>query len=278
MPVVTAADVLSRGGRPIFVEALAGADAATRFEAEHVAGARLLSLETDLAAVPADARDGGRHPLPSPEAFAASLGREGIALDRPIAVLDDKDGANAAARLYVMLRAVGHPDVLFVEGGLAALKRAGAVMATGPAEPVEAVTYPVTPWAIPLRSMADAERALADGTAVVLDARAGARFRGEVEPFDPVAGHVPGARSMPYAELLDADGAFLPPDRLREKLAAVEADRRPVITQCGSGVTACMLMIAMEEAGLARIGPDGPALWVGSYSEWSRNDKPIARG
>ena len=280
MPAVSAAEVLSRQGhaRPVFVEALGGPGARARFEQEHLAGARLLALDDDLAAVPPDARDGGRHPLPSPEAFAAALSREGIARDRPVAVLDDRDGGNAAARLYVMLRAVGHPEVLWVAGGRAALKRAGAPMAAGPAEPVVATDYPVTPWSIPLASMADTERALEDGSAVVLDARAGERYRGETEPFDPIPGHVPGARSLPYTELLDPAGAFLPAPVLRERLSAVGAADGPVIVQCGSGVTACMLMIAMEEAGLSRIGPTGPSLWVGSYSEWSRSGKPIARG
>lgn len=278
MAVVTH-EALGRGPQITFVDARSGPDARQRYEAKHIEGARLLVLDEDLSAIGPDARHGGRHPFPTPEAFAATLSRIGLQPSDTLVVLDDRDGANAAARLYVMLRAIGHAAVSFLSGGLAALERAGAPMRTGPAPNVQPSAYPAQPWSIPLLSMSEMEDKLKAG-ATLLDARSGERFRGEVEPFDPVPGHVPGATSLPYASLLDAAQHFLPRDVLRARLEAVvpPGSEGEIIVSCGSGVTACMLMIALEEAGIAAIGDPRVSLWVGSYSEWCRNEKPIARG
>jgi thiosulfate/3-mercaptopyruvate sulfurtransferase len=270
---------LEARGPVVFLDARSGPDARQRFEAKHAPGARLVILDEDLAAPTADPRDGGRHPFPTPEAFAEMLGRRGITPSNALVVLDDRDGANPAARLYVMLKAIGHEDVSFLDGGLAELERLGAPLESGPPPVISPTQYPAKPWAIPFASMAEVEASLAKKSALVLDARSAERFRGEIEPFDPVAGHVTGAVNLPYATLLDAEGHLLGDEALRARFAELGVPAEgELIVQCGSGVTACMLLIALEEAGIRPIGPGGAKLWVGSYSEWCRNEKPIARG
>lgn len=274
MAVLSAAEARALGAVR-FVDARSGPDARERFAATRIEGSRWLSLEEDLSEI-GDPRHGGRHPFAPPEKLAAALAREGLTPDDTLVVLDDKDGANAAARLYVMLRALGHRTVHFLDGGLAAA-RGALPIASGAPLPVRAATYPARRYALPRVTMADVEAKLASG-AVLLDARAAARFRGETEPFDPPAGHVPGATSMPYAELLGPDGTLLPKEALKERLGRAVGGASEVLLQCGSGVTACLLAIGLEEAGLLPIGDPRVSLWVGSYSEWSRNEKPIATG
>jgi thiosulfate/3-mercaptopyruvate sulfurtransferase len=272
--VLSAAEVRALGAVRL-LDARSGPDARVRFETERLEGARWLSLEDDLSQI-GEPRQGGRHPLASSEHFAAALAREGIAPEDTLVVLDDKDGANAAARLYVMLRAMGHGAVHLLDGGLRAA-RGVLPFASGPVLPARPARYPARPYVLPRVTIDELEGRLAAG-AVLLDARAAERFRGEVEPFDPPAGHVPGATSMPYAALLGEDGTLLPKPALRARLEAAIGGADEVLLQCGSGVTACMLAVALEEAGLFSIGEPRVRLWVGSYSEWSRSGRPIATG
>jgi len=251
-------------------------DAPAAYAAGHLPGAIHVNLERDLAAPAPGFVRGGRHPLPDPDRFAAQLGRWGITPATDVIVYDDQAGANAAARVWWLLRASGHDRVQVLDGGLAAARAAGlplvtAVPAIDPAPP-----YPMRGWQMPTADIDAVDAARNDPARVVLDVRAVPRFRGDTEPFDPVAGHIPGAHNAPYADNLDAAGRFKTPEELRALYRRLLGDRAPerAIVHCGSGVTACHTLLALERAGLP-----GAALYVGSWSEWCRDPgRPVGRG
>jgi thiosulfate/3-mercaptopyruvate sulfurtransferase len=242
------------------------------WRASHLPGAVYAHLDRDLADLSVAGR--GRHPLPSEAAFAASLARWGIAPDTPVVAYDDGSGA-MAARLWWLLRLAGHADVAVLDGGIAAWRAAGL--------PEESGAPTIAPAAHPVRfdasAIAGSDEVLAlagDASRVLLDARAAPRFRGEVEPIDPVAGHVPGALNRPFQDNLGADGRFKPAAELRAAFEALLAGRsaRGVVLMCGSGVTACHNLLAMAHAGL-----DGARIYAGSWSEWIVDPaRPVARG
>jgi thiosulfate/3-mercaptopyruvate sulfurtransferase len=242
---------------------LDGRSGRAAYAAGHLPGAIFVDVDADLAGAPGA---GGRHPLPAPDAFAAAMGRLGIG-DADTVVAYDDAGGLIAARLVWMLRATGHPAAL-LDGGLTAWN--GPLEAERVSRPPTAFT-PV-PW--PSEQLAAAEDA-ADPANVVLDARAPERYSGLEEPVDPRAGHIPGARSLPARDNVDAAGRLLPTDALRERLAAAGADgSAPVVSYCGSGVTACHTLLVLEHAGL----PPG-RLYPGSWSAWSRDPaRPAATG
>ena len=237
------------------------------YAAGHLPGARHAQLERDLASPAPDPAHGGRHPLPSLPGFAATLGRWGIAPSSRVVAYDDQGGANAAARLWWLLRAVGHRDVQVVDGGLAALRDAGFALTTDEPAPTPQPPYPCTALVGALAGIDEVERARGAADRRLIDVRAAFRFRGDSDPFDPVAGHIPGARNAPYAENLRADQTFKSADELRAQLTGVLDGIAPAqaIVQCGSGVTACHTLLALERAGLP-----GAKLYVGSWSEWCR--------
>lgn len=233
----------------------------------HIPGAVYLDLDDDLAEVPADPRVGGRHPLPPAEAFCTRLCELGIGSASRVVCCDDMGGA-IAARLWWMLRWVGHRDVSVLDGGLAAWTRAGHEIETGDPRPRDRATSRIAPR--PDDSMIavkrDVEQAIASERPV-LDARSFERYRGENETIDPVGGHIAGAISAPYSENLSDDGTFRAATALRDRFRRLGvAHARDVICHCGSGVTACHNILAMELAGLGT-----PRLYVGSWSEWSRD-------
>jgi len=242
-------------------------EATRAFEAGHIPGAAFLDVDRDLAGDPAAGP--GRHPLPSPEAFARTLGAAGVADDDLVVAYDDA-GDSLAVRLWWMLDATGRRAAL-LDGGLAAWS---GPLGTGPARTRAAVAVEARPW--PAERLVDAEAvadALRTGSAAVLDARAPERYRGEVEPLDPVAGHIPGARNAPWSGNIGDDGRFLAPEALRARFAALGADDRTIV-QCGSGVTGCHDLFAMRLAGLG-----DARLYSGSWSDWVRNpDRPVATG
>jgi len=248
--------------------ALGVTDGRERYLAGHVPGAVYVDLEADLAAPPSPAR--GRHPLPDPDDLQAAARRWGVRGDRGVVVYDAV-GGTSAARAWWLLRWAGHADVRILDGGLDAWERAGLATAAGDvrAEPGDLV---VVPGALPVLD-ADAAADLAT-SGVLLDARAGERYRGEVEPVDPRAGHVPGAVSAPTTGNLATDGAFLDEPALRARFDALgAADGRAVGVYCGSGVTA-----AHEVAALATLGVEA-ALYAGSWSQWSNDPaRPVATG
>jgi len=260
---------------PRFVDARSGPDAYQRYLAEHLPGAIHVDLDKDLADIKPDAAQGGRHPLPSPAHFANWLGRAGITPQTNVVVYDDKNGANAAARFWWMLRALGHQNVQVVSGGLQALKNAGWKLTSEATPSFPASSYPVTPWQLPLADMEEVALAATNPGQLVIDVREDFRYRGEKEPIDAVAGHIPGAVNLPYLQNMDSGGNFLSGEKLRENYTKLIGNIPPanLIVHCGSGVTACHTLLALEEAGL-----HGAKLYVGSWSEWSRNDRPVAKG
>lgn len=225
----------------------------------HIPGAVFVDLDRDLAGPPGER---GRHPLPGPEAFAATLGSLGIARDTSVVVYDDMAG-RVAARLWWMLRSIGHEASQVLDGGFQAWVDAGLAVETGAVDP-EPVHYegPITFTGVVTYDDLN-------GRALV-DARSPQRFRGDHEPVDPRPGHIPGAVNIPSDENLDEDGSFHDPGRLAEVYAGLPEN--PVVS-CGSGVTACHDALAMVVA-----GREMPDVYVGSYSEWSRSDRPVATG
>ena len=233
----------------------------------HVPGAVFVSLDDELAShgAPTD----GRHPLPSVETLQAAARRWGIRHGDTV-VAYDGDGNLAAARAWWLLRWAGVEDVRLLDGALPAWVSAGGELATDDVQP-QPGTVELTPGRLPTLDL-DAV-AVFPATGVLLDARAGERFRGETEPIDPKAGHVPGATSAPTGANLGADGRFLSADALAERFASLGVDgSRPVATYCGSGVTA-----AHQVAALAIAGIDA-TLFPGSWSQWSNHDLPVATG
>lgn len=267
---------LSATGDTVIIDARGGADAEERFELEHLERAQFVNLETDLSEKPGNAAVGGRHPLPEAVKFGELLGRLGITPSTRVIVYDDKKGAMAAARFWWMMKAIGHEEVFVVSGGLDAIKKEG-LSVTDETETLltEFPVYPVENWISPVANIEKVAEAAATEDFVVIDVRESFRFRGESEPIDLVAGHIPGAINIPYLENMDEDGNFLSADELKEKYKAVLGEYNPenIIVHCGSGVTACHTLLALQEAGI-----EGAALYVGSWSEWSRNDRPVATG
>ncbi|MBF9221977.1 sulfurtransferase [Hymenobacter ruricola] len=276
-PLITPADLLALvSTQPlVLVDARSGSTAYDHFQAQHLQGARHVDLNRDLAAPAADAAVGGRHPLPSLEGFAHVLGQLGIGPGSHVVVYDDKSGANAAARFWWMLTAVGHTAVQVLDGGLPAALAAGYPTSAGAEVPAPAPPYRATGWRLPTVTIEDVERATQTGSHLIIDVREPARYHGETEPIDLVAGHIPTAINVPFGSNLAADGTYLAPELLQEKYTAVLGPRpaSEVIVHCGSGVTACHTLLAFAQAGLPIAN-----LYVGSWSEWSRTQRPIATG
>lgn len=239
----------------------------------HLPGAIHAHLDEDLSGP----RNGsnGRHPLPEPQRFCAWVARHGIRGNEHV-VAYDRSGSMYAARLWWLLRWIGHGRVSVLDGGLPAWQAAGLPLErevrTWPAIPVPTVQADRDFWV----DTAFLERNLATREALVVDARGSARFAGIGETLDPRAGHIPGARNRPYSDNLDPDGRFKPAHVLRAQWDAVLEDRAPalVVAQCGSGVTACHNLLALEVAGLP-----GARLYPGSWSEWCSDPaRPIVTG
>ncbi|WP_439555739.1 sulfurtransferase [Dyadobacter sp.] len=277
MNIITADDFKSmRAGEALtLIDARGGADAAERYRAEHLENAFLVDLETDLSEKGEDAAKGGRHPLPEPGKFSELLGRLGISPEQTVIVYDDKKGANAAARFWWMLKAAGHDKVYVVSGGLDALKAAGVPVTDKIPEQPAAANYSITAWQLPTVDIDYISQISTDPAFMVIDVREHYRYIGESEPIDLVAGHIPGAVNIPYTSNLNENGEFRSVEELAAKYKEALGNRTPeqVVVHCGSGVTACHTLLALAEAGL-----EGAALYVGSWSEWSRNNKPIAFG
>ena len=243
----------------------------------HIPGARYADLNRDLSA-PVGPHT-GRHPLPPPEVFAGRLGAMGIGNDTQVVAYDEANGS-IAARLWWMLRWLGHDAAAVLDGGFNAWTARGGALQSGEADPAaaERVARHFTPRidAGSVVSTAELERALQGRKALLVDARAQERYAGAVEPIDPVAGHVPGAVNHPFTANLGADGRFLPAAELRrrwqERLTG--SDLKNLVAMCGSGVTACHNLLSLEVAGLT-----GGKLYAGSWSEWIRDPRrPVARG
>ena len=274
-PIISASELLQLYplDELVLIDVSNGKDARSNYEAKHLDGALYVDLNTQLADIKDDVSVGGRHPLPSIDTFSKTLGHLGITPESHVVVYDDKNGSNAAARFWWMLKAVGHDKVQVLNGGFQEAEKAH--FPTNALVPTIAtsVPYPVSDWQLSMAIMEEVERVVQDDQHIVVDVRDAARYRGETEPIDLVAGHIPGAINIPFTENLDANGLFLPSETLKEKYQKVfgTTPSENIIFHCGSGVTACHSLLAIAQAGL-----EIPKLYVGSWSEWSRNDKPIA--
>ena len=248
--------------------ALTGETGYQRYDAGHIPGAPYLDVDDDLAAAPGT---GGRHPLPHPDRFVAAARRAGIRRSSRVVAYDDGPGT-AAARLWWLLRDYGHADVLLLDGGLAAWTASGRPLSTEPVHP-EPGDWDGTPGLLPVVEADAIPRVASDG--VLVDVRAAQRFRGELEPIDPVAGHVPGAVNAPLTENTDELGRFLPDDELRKRFEALGVrDGVPVAAYYGSGVTATQTLLALRLAGF-----DDATLYPGSWSGWITDPtRPVATG
>ena len=256
------------GTRPVLLDVrweLGGPSGRELYDAGHIPGAAFVDLDAELAAPPGA---GGRHPMPATDRFEVAMRRAGVANARAVVVYDASTSI-AAARAWWLLRYFGHADVSVLDGGLAAWIAAGYPLETRAAQPPPG-DFDARPGGMPLLDAAQAAALASRG--VLLDARAPERFRGEAEPIDPVAGHIPGARNVPATAAVDASGRFRGPDELRAMFAdAGISDDSEIGAYCGSGVTAAHEVLALELAG------HRAALYVGSWSDWITDpDRPVA--
>ena len=248
----------------------------TQFQEAHIRGAVRADLERHLSEHGSGARaSGGRHPLPTREAFATWLGSVGF--DNGMqAVVYDRQGVNYCGRLWWMLKWAGHENVAVLDGGLQAWYTHGGVVTAGTGTVRAPRSFELRAAAATLRNAEEVLAALGRPSQNVLDARGAPRYRGEVEPLDPVAGHIPGALNRPFNTNIGEDGKFKPAQVLRAEFLELLNGRAPesVVHQCGSGVSAVPNLLAMEIAGLGR-----QALYAGSWSDWcSDPSRPFAKG
>lgn len=246
-----------------------GSNAKENYIKKHLDYSVFVDLNSDLAEID-DPKNGGRHPLPKFEDFIKILGELGIDKNSHVVIYDDKNGANAAARFWWMLRAVGHKKVQVLDGGLQVAQNQNY-----PLSSVEEY-YPETKyisdyqdWQLPQVWIDDVKKASQDSDSMIVDVRESQRFDGIMEPIDLVAGHIPNAHNFPFIDNLDEKGLFKSPEVLRNLYSELfdNYEKSKIIFHCGSGVTACHSLLALDYAGF-----DIPNLYVGSWSEWSRNE------
>lgn len=255
----------------ILIDARAGINAEENYTNEHLKGARYVDLNRDLATVEEDPANGGRHPLPSLEKFSQVLSTLGISPKSHVIIYDDKNGSNAASRFWWMLRATGHEKVQVLNGGLQAAIKTG-IPTSSEIEHFDATEYKVSEWKLAVADIEEVEKARNSNQNIVIDVRDKNRFDGLTEPLDLIAGHIPGAINVPFSENLNEEGFYKSAEELNKKYNTLLGSTKPenVIVHCGSGVTACHTLLAMDYAGI-----EIPKLYVGSWSEWSRNDREM---
>jgi Rhodanese-related sulfurtransferase len=276
-PIVDAEELLKLSGNKnvVIIDARSGADATQRYSKSHLKGARHADLDKELSSINTNTALGGRHPLPSLVSFSQLLGNLGIGKDSIVVVYDDKGGANAAARFWWMLRHAGHENVAVLSGGYDAAVQSGFPVSSGKDQISPVVPYPLKDWSADTVSINEVERVAGKNDFLVIDVRESARYQGKTEPIDKIAGHIPGAVNVPYSTNLDPLGNFKTSDELKQFYEKLIANRDPshVIVHCGSGVTACHTLLALEQAGIT-----GAKLFVGSWSQWSESGRPVAKG
>lgn len=274
-PIISSSELknLSRE-KLVILDARVGKDSYESYLDKHIKGARFIDLDKDLAEIGENAAFGGRHPLPDVQKFAEAVADLGIAEDSHIIVYDDKNGANAAARAWWMLKAFGFEKVQVLNGGFQNAEKEGVDFSSGKESFIKTELMEKGSWLLPVSTLENVENELTNHLSTVIDVRDAYRYNGESEPIDLVAGHIPGAINIPFTENLDDKGHFLSPERLRTKYSELlEGKPNSLIVHCGSGVTACHTILALAYAGF-----DIPSLYVGSWSEWSRREgKAIAK-
>lgn len=276
-PIIEATELFELHGMEdlVVVDASNEANARSLYEAEHLDGALFVDTNTQLANPTSSPASGGRHPLPTLVQFKETLEGIGINPQSRVIIYDRKNGSNAAARFWWMLRSFGHQEVQVINGGYPAAAKINFPRNSNRVT-AKRSSYP-TPdnWIYPLSSINEISNASLDGRYTIVDVRDHDRFTGKSETMDPVAGHIPNAINIPFTSNLDEHGLFMKPQGLRQKYEFLFKKSRPedIIVHCGSGITACHTVLAMDYAGLPI-----PKLYVGSWSEWVRNGKPVAKG
>ena len=275
VPIINAVELLKMylNENVIIVDASTGKNAKENYQKKHLDTALYIDLNSQLAAIPDDFAHGGRNPLPSIEKFAETLQQLGINNESHVIVYDDKNGANAAARFWWMLKSIGHEKVQVLNGGTQAAEEVNFPINNTIEIPKVMDAYKFEDWKLRTATITDVENNSQNKNYIVVDVRENNRYRGEIEPIDLIAGHIPGAINIPFSNNLSENGRFLSPLELREKYLKIfgKIKAENIIAHCGSGVTACHSLLAIDYAGL-----EIPKLYVGSWSEWSRNDKKIA--
>jgi len=269
-PIVSAAELMFFDKNDIIIfDVSSGSE--SRYAVSHLEGALYIDLERHLADV-GDFRVGGRHPLPIITEFIRVLEGFGVTNESHLVLYDDKNGSNAAARFWWMLRAIGHKKVQVLNGGFQAAVTAGYSTSSDVEMPVRSKYVAKLEWQLATVSIQEVDIARQDLATIVIDVRDNDRYLGLREPIDLIAGHIPGAINIPFTENLDAMGFFRPEMELNKKYNAIfgGTNVQDIIVHCGSGVTACHTLLALDYAGLGI-----PKLYVGSWSEWSRNSLPI---
>jgi len=246
-----------------------GPTAKDEYQKKHLQNAVFVDLNINLAEID-NPKNGGRHPLPKFDNFIKTLEQLGISQDSEVVIYDDKNGVNAAARFWWMLRAVGHQNVQVLNGGLQFTEKQNYPLSSGED------SYPKTEyiskykdWQLPQVWINDVKLATLDSESVIVDVRESQRYEGITEPIDLIAGHIPNAKNFPFSDNLDEKGLFKSPEILKNLYSELfeNYEKNKITFHCGSGVTACHSLLALDYAGF-----DIPNLYVGSWSEWSRNE------
>ena len=270
LPIISSNDLehLINDENTVFIHA--GANVENLFDKKHIKGAVYLDLDQHLSDLK-NPKNGGRHPLPACEDFNQLLGKFGIEEDAHILIYDDKNGAIAASRLWWMLKGIGHSKVQVINGGLQAMEKAGLPLTneTTKASSIQRSPLHFTNWQLPTISMSQVQKCVNDDSKLIIDVRANERYKGITEPIDPVAGHIPSAINIPFSSNLNENGDFLSPSELKNIYSPLfdNYPSKDTIFHCGSGVTACHSILALTYAGF-----EIPNLYVGSWSEWCRNN------
>ena len=248
-------------------------NAKSNYEIEHLEGAFFIDLNSQLAAVKTNFSDGGRHPLPKIENFAKTLTDFGISKDKHIIIYDDKNGSNASARFWWMLKSVGHEKVQVLNGGLNEAKK-NNIPLSSKIENIQKLSepYQIENWNLPIIEINEVESISENPNYLIIDVRDRERYDGISEPIDLLAGHIPGAVNIPFTENIDENGKFHDQNILKNKYETIFRNFKieNIVVHCGSGVTACHTLLALAYAEM-----ETPKLYVGSWSEWSRNNKKI---
>ncbi len=273
-PIINVTDLveLYKLESTVLIDASNGINAQLNYEVKHLDNALFVNLNTQLADIKENAANGGRHPLPTIEQFSNTLMSLGISPESHVIIYDDKNGANAAARFWWMLKAIGHKKVQVLNGGFQEAEKLNFPINSNKVKVKRTAPYKIDKWQLPTASLKEVEEVTITKTSTIIDVRETARYKGDFEPIDLVAGHIPTAINIPFMENLNENGLFLSPEELKTKYAEIVKTPKDkgVIVHCGSGVTACHTILAFDYAGLKI-----PTLYVGSWSEWSRNNKPI---